>query len=145
MTVRGKEAVEGRATRPAPRSMKARYAKSEHEKAAKVLGYALTLDTPDAWYAASAVWQARMTPQEAAAKAWAALHATEPELALMVARAALGCAGVPLPTLDDIVADAGWWADLAGPEERAAYAVACFNRFSPVEREEFREFVRGQE
>src|SRR6056297_1881801 len=100
--------MEGRATRPARRSLMSRYAKPEHKKAAKVLGYALTLETPDAWYGASIVWQARMTPQEAAATAWAALHATEPELAQMVATAALGGAGAPLPTMEDVMADAGW-------------------------------------
>ena len=144
MNAHRKDKMEGRATRPARRSLMSRYANPEHKKAAKVLGYALTLETPDAWYGASIVWQARMTPQEAAATAWAALHATEPELAQMVATAALGGAGAPLPTMEDVMADAGWWADLAAPEERAAYAVACFNRFSPVEREEFLEFARGQ-
>jgi hypothetical protein len=140
-----KDMLEGRAKRPARRSMMSRFAKPEHKKAAKVLGYALTLDTTDGWFAASAVWQARMTPQEAAAAAWAALQATEPELAQMVATAALGGAGAPRAAMEDVMADAGWWADLAAPEERAAYAVACFNRFSSVEREEFLEFVRGNQ
>jgi hypothetical protein len=124
--------------------MMARYAKPAHKKSANVLGYALTLDTPEAWLAASLIWQARLTPQEAAAAAWAALRATDPDIALMVAQAALGGAGMPLPPLDDVIDNAGWWADLATPDERAAYAVACFNRFSPLERDEFLEFVRGQ-
>ena len=136
--------MEGRAIRPAPRSMMARYAKPAHKKAAKALGYALTLDTPEAWLAASTVWQARLTPQEAAVAAWAALRATDPDLALIVASEALGGAGMPPAALGDVMDDAGWWADLAAPEERAAYAVACFNRFTPLERDQFLEFAKGR-
>jgi len=144
MNARNRKGMEGRASGPAPTSMMARYAKTAHKTAAKVLGYALTLDTPETWLAASVVWQARLTPQEAAAAALAALRATDPDIALMVAQAALGGAGIPLSPLDDVIDDAGWWADMATAEERAAYAVACFNRFSPLERDEFLEFVRGQ-
>lgn len=145
MNVMNKGKMEGRAQRPATRSIMSRYAKPEHKRAAKVLGYALTLGTPDAWFSASAVWQARLTSQEAGAIAWAAINATEPCHASEVATAALGGYGMPQPALDDLMREAGWWADLARPEERAAYAVACFNRFSPKERDEFKEFVWGQE
>ena len=76
--------------------------------------------------------------------AWAALTAQEPEFALMTADAALGGGGAPLPTLIDVIDEAGFWADTATPDERAAYAVACFNRFSKLERDEFRAFVEAR-
>ncbi len=57
---------------------------------------------------------------------------------------ALGGAGAPLPTFLDLVDEAGFWADMATPDERAAYAVACFNRFSKRERDEFRDFVEAR-
>ena len=76
--------------------------------------------------------------------ACASLQAAEPELAHTIATGALSGAGTPLPRLMDLMEDAGWWADLATPEERRAYAVACFNRFSQRERDEFRAFVEGR-
>ncbi|MGK7754684.1 MULTISPECIES: hypothetical protein [unclassified Roseovarius] len=136
--------MEGRASRPAPRSRMARYAKPAHKKAAKALGYALTLDSRDAWFAASVVWQARLTPQEAATAACAALRAAGPDFVHLVATEAPGDAGTPLAPFGDIMDDARWWADLAAPEERAAYAVACVNRFTPLERDQFLEFLKGQ-
>lgn len=136
--------TEGRATRPPPRSRMARYAKPAHKKAAKALGYALTLDTRDAWFAVSVVWQSRLSPQETATAALAALRATGPDYVQLVATEALGGAGTPLAPFGDVMDDAGWWADLAAPEERAAYAVACVNRFTPLERDQFLEFLKGQ-
>jgi len=97
----------------------------------------------DGWFAASALWQARLTPQETAAIALAALQATDAELAEMVGRVVLDGAGTPLPTFSEVMAEAALWTELATSDERAAYAVACFNRFSRIEKEEFREFVRG--
>ena len=76
--------------------------------------------------------------------AWAALKATEPEFAQMAAETALGGCGAPLPTFHDVIGEAGFWADMATPDERAAYAVACFNRFSKRERDEFRAFVKAR-
>ena len=134
----------GRALRPASGSPMSLYAKPGHKKAAKVLGYAVTLNSFDAWCAASALWRHHLTPQEAAGLAWAALKAQEPEFALMTADAALGGGGAPLPTLIDVIDEAGFWADTATPDERAAYAVACFNRFSKLERDEFRAFVEAR-
>ncbi len=136
--------MEGRALRPANRSAMSKYAKAEHKRAAKALGYGLTLGDDSAWFSVSAVWQARLTPQEAATVACAAILATDSEFAESIAYAVLEGAGAPLPAFFDIVSEAGFWADMATPQERAAYAVACFNRFSPVERDEFRDFAGGR-
>jgi len=119
-------------------------AKAAHKRAAKVLGYGLTVGDGAAWFSVSAVWQARLTPQEAATVACAALLATNAENAERVALSVLEGAGMPLPALDDILAEAGFWADCALPKERAAYAVACFNRFTDKERDDFRAFVGGR-
>ena len=134
----------GRASRPARRSLMSIYAKPRHKAAARVLGYAVTLNSAEAWCAAATIWHVRLTPQEAAGMAWAALKAMEPEIALMTVETALGGAGAPLPTFHDLVDEAGFWADMATPDERAAYAVACFNRFSKRERDEFRAFVEAR-
>ena len=69
--------------------------KPRHKAAARVLGYAVTLNSAEAWCAAATVWHVRLTPQEAAGMAWAALKALEPEIALMTAETALGGAGAP--------------------------------------------------
>lgn len=144
MSIHSKRPPNGRAVRPATRSAMSLYAKRSHRKAAKLLGYALTLDTPEGWLAASVVWQAILTPQEAATMAYAAFTALPPDLAEIVTTEALGSAEMPLPTFSDVVDEARWWADRATPDERAAYAVACFNRFSAFERDQFRAFVEGR-
>jgi len=124
----------GGAVRPASQSLMTRHAKPAHKKAAKVLGYALTLDTPDDWFATSALWQARLMPQETAAIGWAALHATGAELAEMVARGALEGVGAPLPTFSDFISEASWWADLASDRERKEFLLACFTRLCPADQ-----------
>ena len=141
MSIHIKQEKGGRAICLASLSPMSRYAKARHKKAAKVLGYAVTLDTPDAWHSASVLWGIHLTPEEAACAASAALMATTPGYAQEVAEAALCGAGAPLPTFIDVVEEAGFWADFATQEERAAYAVACFNRFTKPERDEFRAFV----
>ncbi|MEY8842038.1 hypothetical protein AB9K41_23665, partial [Cribrihabitans sp. XS_ASV171] len=69
------------------------YAKKAHKRAAKALGYALTLGGFDAWRDASAIWSARLAPDERAAVAWAALTALSREDAEKVATGVLGGAG----------------------------------------------------
>ena len=59
------------------RSAMSLYAKDRHKRAAKVLAYALT--DPDTWAAAGAVWAVRLTTNELASVAYAALSALEPE------------------------------------------------------------------
>ena len=115
--------------------------KPAHKRASRVLGYALTLGCPVGWQAASALWQARLTPQEIAALASAALKATAPDLAQLVAEAFHRRAGAPLPTFGDVMLDARFWADLASSKERAAYAVACTDCFTEDERKRFVAFL----
>lgn len=128
----------------AKRSAMSLYVNPAHKRASRVLGFALTLDNPASWYAASSVWQARLTPQETAVMAVAALNATESELEQSIAEEALYDFGVHRPSFGTTILDAGVWADLATSEERAAYAVACVNRFTAAELSEFRSFLARQ-
>ena len=55
------------------------YAKDRHKRAAKMLGFALTADTPDLWHGTAAVWAKRLTTAELASLAYAALLGLEPD------------------------------------------------------------------
>ncbi|WP_141399421.1 hypothetical protein [Rhodobacter maris] len=59
-------------------------AKDSHKRAAKLLGYGLILDTPEAWQAVASVWAARLTTGERAAILIAALHSLHPEQAEVI-------------------------------------------------------------
>ena len=45
--------------------------------------------------------------------------------------------GMPVPVLEDIAAEARWWADLAMPEELRAWLAACFVRLPRPDRAAF--------
>jgi hypothetical protein len=64
------------------------YAKDRHKRAARMLGYALTLGDAPTWVQAGAVWQLRLTEEELASVAFAALQALEPDTRLAVFGAA---------------------------------------------------------
>ena len=55
------------------------YAKDRHKRAAKMLAYALTLDDPVAWNQTAAILGHRLTTNELASVAYAALSALGPE------------------------------------------------------------------
>ncbi|QOL82658.1 hypothetical protein [Pseudooceanicola spongiae] len=113
-----------------------------HLGATRVLGYALTLSDEVAWEGASAVWQARLEPEECAALAWAALRSLDHDGALRVAETVLGGAGTPLPPFLDPIDDALWWAAYASPNELEAYALSTFMALSQDKRREFVEYVQ---
>jgi hypothetical protein len=102
-----------------------------------MLGYALTSHDYEAWEAASAVWQARLTPEERAALTWAALRALDQDDALMVAETTLAGAGTPLPPMFNPIDEAAWWAGIASPAEIDAYALACTRSMRPDRRAAF--------
>lgn len=66
----------------------ARHAKDRHKRAAKALGYALTLDEPRGWSEAGLILAARLTRLELASLAFASLRALCPEDRAMIASAA---------------------------------------------------------
>ncbi|WP_127114043.1 hypothetical protein [Shimia sediminis] len=108
----------------------------------RVLGYALTLGSPDAWGGFTTVATARLTIQERAALAWAALRSLDsPEQAEMVAEAVFEFAGHPLPTFLNPMDDARWWASFASLAERKAFALAAYEALSTREQMAFRRHI----
>lgn len=62
-----------------------KWAAPAHKSACRMLGYVLTLDTPDAWHGLALVLRARLTRNQRAALAYAALRSlTEDEARLTV-------------------------------------------------------------
>lgn len=67
----------------APNAMQA-FAKDAHKRAAKLLGYGLTLDTLDGWQAVANVWAVRLTTGERASILMAALASLKPDQAAAI-------------------------------------------------------------
>lgn len=114
-----------------------------HERAARVIGYALTLDTSSGWTAAGAILSARLTRQERGSLAFAALWSMDAPDAELVARVALRGSGMPGATFLGVMDEAASWADLATVQERKAYALACYTRMSKRDRAAFLAHVQG--
>ncbi|WP_444454078.1 hypothetical protein ACTTAI_02715 [Rhodobacter capsulatus] len=62
------------------------FAKDAHKRAARLLAYGLTLDTPEGWQAVANVWAVRLSPGERAAILMAALHSLHPAQAEVICR-----------------------------------------------------------
>jgi hypothetical protein len=101
----------------------------------------LTLGGYDAWEAASAVWQARLTDTERAALSWAALRSLDHDDAMKVAETVLGGAGAPLPPFLNPVDEAAFWASCASPQELDSYALACTRAMAPGRRTAFLDYM----
>lgn len=114
-----------------------------HERAARVIGYALTLDSSTGWTQASAILAARLSRIERGSLAYAALASLEPIEAELVARVALRSAGMPGAAFLGEMDEAAFWADLATVQERKAYALACYTRLSNRDRAAFLAHVQG--
>lgn len=67
----------------APNAIKA-FAKPSHKRAARLLAYALILDTPATWEIVSHLWAVWLSPGERAAILLAALHSLHPEQAEVI-------------------------------------------------------------
>ena len=65
------------------------YAKDSHKRAAKSLGFALTLGTESAWHSLTIILMARLTEAERAQLAFATLNSLSENHAYMTASAAL--------------------------------------------------------
>jgi hypothetical protein len=118
--------------------------KRPHLGASRMLGYALTAHDYETWESASAVWQARLTPEENAALAWAAMKALDADQGLMVAETVLTGAGMPLPTFFRPMSDAAFWASIANPDEIDAYALACVRAMAPHRQTAFLDYMKEQ-
>lgn len=116
--------------------------KREHKRMSRMMGYTLTLGGYDAWEGFSLVAMARMTSEERAALAWAALRSLDtPEQAELVAESVLKFADYPLPTFLSPMDDARWWASFASLKERKAYALAAYEALPPREQMAFRKHI----
>lgn len=116
--------------------------KRDHKRMSRMMGYALTLGDADAWVGFATVATARMTSEERAALAWAALRSLDtPEQAEMVAEAVLQFADYPLPTFLSPMDDARWWASFASLKERKAYALAAYEALPEREQMAFRRHI----
>lgn len=119
--------------------------KQAHLGSTRMLGYALTMHNDDTWEAASAVWQARLTIEEKAAHAWAALRALSEDHAREVAYTVIQGAGAPLPPFISPMDEAAYWADIASPEELEAYCLATFQAMPRGRQVAFLDHVQGRQ
>ncbi len=127
-----------------PRSAMSLYAKPGHKRAARMLGYALTIGTSTGWSGFVTVASVWLTDAERAALAFSALKTLPPGAAADTFNAAFAGSGWPVAALGDPVAEASFWVDHAGPEERRAYLVTIFNTLSQRDRFDFLNYVHGE-
>ncbi|KPP85802.1 MAG: hypothetical protein HLUCCO07_01765 [Rhodobacteraceae bacterium HLUCCO07] len=138
--------IENKAEKPALSNAKSRpnrgkFMKPAHKRMARILGYALTLGDHQGWEAFSALAQARMTDQERAALAWAALKSLDPDQAEMTAAAVLGSADAPLPPFLGGMEEARSWASYANRSELKAYALATYEALGPSDQAAFHRHI----
>ncbi|WP_128910606.1 hypothetical protein [Tropicibacter alexandrii] len=128
-----------------PRSALSRFMAPSHKRLSKMLGYCLMLGRSDAWSGFSDVAAARLTIEERAALAFAALRSLHPRHAEMTAAAALGAAGEPLPAFLDEMTTARTWARSAMTAELKCYAVAAFEAMSQADQAAFFRYINEVE
>lgn len=115
----------------------ARFMKPQHMRMSRMLGYTLTLGTPEAWAGFRYVAGVRLSEGERAMMAYFALTALRPENADLTACTAIGSAGDPLPAFLGGMEDARHWAKWANASELKAYALACFEAMSAKDQAAF--------
>ncbi len=116
---------------------------SNHNRAIRVIEYALTLGTADAWDGVAIVLAARLTAPERMSLAYAALVSLKAEEAEQAYCSAHVQAGPPLTPLLSAMDEAAFWADMAAPEELDACCLASFRRMRPERQTAFLEHVQG--
>lgn len=109
----------------------AKYAAEAHKRAAKMLGYTLTLGDFDAWDGFTTFLISRLKPEERACLAWAALRSLEPDHAEATAETVLGGGGGPAPSFLNPMRDARFWASLASRPVLKAHTLAGFEAMAP--------------
>lgn len=112
-----------------------------HKSAARILGYALTLDSSPGWEDFALILRLRLSRRERVSLAYAAALALDPDDVRETAEAVLRSAGHPVPPLYHEADEAAFWADSASPDVLRAYALASFNRLSPRDQADFLAFV----
>ena len=114
-------------------------------RAVHSLGRALLLGTSiEHWQGVALIFRARLTPQERAALAVSALRSLEPSDAAQVFEFACPFADYPLPTVNNVMSSARWWASLADATELKGFAVASFEAMAPNEQAYFLRWASEQ-
>lgn len=119
-----------------------RYIKPEHKRMSRMLGYCLTLGTEQAWRGFSMVAAVRLTPEERAALAFAALQALQEDHAELAATAALDA---PQPAPLGGMATARAWAVTASRAELKAMIAAAYDALSAEDRAKFCQHIAARE
>lgn len=115
-----------------------------HKSAGRSLCYALAADSFRNWMGVSAVWAARLSTQERAALAYAALKCLPPDQSRMVAESVFPGAGQPIPPLFNHADEAVTWAEFADLGELKAYALAAYERLPHADQVAFLDHVQGR-
>jgi hypothetical protein len=113
-----------------------------YQSVAKSIGYALTLEHPDAWQGLPVILRARLDERERGMMAYTSLRAMDADNAAAVAGAFLGGAGMPGAPLFNHMDEAAFWADMAEADELDAYCLASFNRMAPARQTAFLNFIQ---
>jgi len=118
-----------------------RVIKSDHKRMARVLGYALTVGEASAWRGFSVVAMARLSVQERACLAKAALISLPEEVADLVNEPVQSG---PLPAFLSLLEDAKYWASNASRNEKKAYALAAFGAMAASDQADFLRYIKRQ-
>ncbi|MDC0657067.1 hypothetical protein N6L27_03560 [Leisingera sp. SS27] len=115
---------------------------ARRKDAAKAILCCLIEDDREAWLAASPTLSRKLTEQELASVAWAALRAMPGEAAFDTAKSALECGWEFLPPLDpedkaEVLSTARMWAAGASQNELMAAAVVAVEGMAPRSRTSF--------
>lgn len=119
--------------------------KPEHKRMSRMIGYCLTLGTPEAWAGFRFAALPLLTEVEKAMLAYFALTSFEPENIELLAGAAIRSSGHPLPPFLGGMEDARSWAAWASRFELKAYALAAFEAMSPADRAAFVQHISAIE
>ena len=124
-----------------------KYASAAHRKIAKVIGLALIANDSHAWLQVKLLLRVHLSAQERAALAFASMSSLDKDQRAAVARSTIPNSqiGAPLPTLDDLQVDAGWWAGNATNDELQVYLMACFNALDDQKQRAFKQHIQTRE
>ncbi len=119
--------------------------KPEHLRMTRMLGYCLSLGTSDGWAAFTAIATLRLSTAERVALAFSALNALDLDHRQQTAEASICPVGMPLPPFLGGMDEARFWASIAAPTERKAYALAAFEAMSVKDQNAFYQHIREME
>lgn len=111
-----------------------------YRRAAKMMLHALVLGDAHSWSGVAYVWAARLTMNERAAVAMAAMFSLPEEAATIAGRRTIGY-GAPHPSFIDPLSEAQIWAASASVAELDAYLVAAFSALPRHKQRQFADYA----